>query len=157
MKRPIYFIFFIILLGFTTAETYSQNCHKFHLYGACMQYPGPNYKIDGQSRSSVIGVGDKLLYNVIFYGDRNYKLFFCATDQLLPLHFIISDSETGEMIYDSKKDNNIETLELNIENTRRMMLEISVLGNHSENINAEDLLGCMGMLIYYRPIVSGNK
>ena len=138
--------------GIAAPAVLAQNCNKFHLYGACMQYPGPNYKIDGQSRSNVIGVGDKLVYNVIFYGDRNYKLFFCCTDIMMPVHYILTDSETGDLIYDSNKDNNLETIELNIEKTRRIMLEISVLGTHSGKENVQELLGCVGMLIYYRPV-----
>jgi hypothetical protein len=152
MKRLTYIGIILFLIAFSGADAYSQNCTKFHLYGTCMQYPGAGYKMDGQSRSNTIGVGDKLVYNVIFYGDRSYKLIFCATDLFNPVHYVLLDSETRELIYDSKKDDYSETIELTIENTRRIMIEISVLALNADAKTTENFFGCVGFLMNYRPL-----
>jgi len=89
MKILTYIAISIVSFTFAVGDAYSQSCNKFHLYGTCMQYPGAGFKIDGQSRSNVIGVGDKLVYNVIFYGERDYKLIFCATELFNPVHYVL--------------------------------------------------------------------
>jgi hypothetical protein len=150
MKITTYIIVLFVLTAFSGIGVMAQSCNKFHLYGTCMQYPGSGYKMDGQSRSNVIGVGDKLVYNVIFYGDRSYKLIFCATDVFNPVHFVLTDSETRELIYDSKKDDYAETIELSIENTRRIMIEISVLALNADKQTTDDYFGCVGFLLNYK-------
>ncbi len=118
-----------------------------------MQYPGANYKIEGQSRSNIIGIGDKLIYNVILYGGRNYKLFFCTSDLFYPMHFLLKDDLTKELIYDSKKDNYPENVEISIDNTRRVLIEISVLASSKDPALAENYLGCLGFLMHWKPEV----
>lgn len=150
MKRLSY-ITAILLLGILS-HTDAQNCNKFHLYGSCMQYPGAYYKLDGQSRSNVIGVGDKLVYNVVFYGDRTYKLIFCASDLFTPVHYILYDAETRDLIYDNKKDDYTETIEMSIEETRRIMIEISVLASKADQSTREEFFGCLGFLLHWKPV-----
>jgi len=152
MKKLAYIVTVVALTAFTTLESIGQNCNKFHLYGTCMQYPGASYKVDGQSRSNVIGLGDKLVYNVVFYGDRSYKLIFCATEQFIPVHYVLYDSETREQIYDSKVDDYSATVELSIEQTRRIMIEISVLALNADKETTEDYFGCVGYLMHYKPL-----
>jgi len=152
MKKAAYLGILIILFTLSGLKVYSQNCNKFHLYGTCMQYPGTLYKMDGQSRSNVIALGDKLIYNVIFYGERNYKLIFCTAKQFIPVHFVLYDSETREMIYDNKNDEYSETIELSIENTRRVKIEISILLQSSKDKYVEEFFGCVGFLLHWKPI-----
>ena len=141
----------IIILGIilSTSNAIGQSCNKFHLYGTCMQYPGAGFKVDGQSRSNVIGVGDKLVYNVIFYGERDYKLIFCATELFNPVHYVLMDAETRDLIYDSKSDDYSETIELSIETTRRIMIEVSVLALNTDTQVTDDYFGCVGYLMNY--------
>ena len=139
----------ILLIAGVAAQ--AQNCKKFHLYGKCMQYPGPHYKIEGQSRTNMIGVGDKLIYNVIFYGERDYKLFFCASDLFYPVHFTLTDDLSKKLIYDNSNDEFSETIELSIENTRRIMIEISVLAHDADKEVTSNYFGCLGFLMYWKP------
>ena len=152
MKKSAFIGIIIFLITFSGLTLKGQNCNKFHLYGSCMQYPGPYYKMDAQSRSNIIGVGDKMVYNVVFYGERNYKLIFCASELFNPVHFILTDSETRELIYDNMDNEYTETIELAIEKTRRIMIEISVLAQNADVVIAEDYFGCSGFLAYWKPI-----
>lgn len=152
MKILIY-IGIIFTLSFSVvSESKAQDCKKFHLYSYCMQYPGPKYKMEGQSRSNIIGLGDKLIYSVIFYGNRNYQLFFCTSEEFLPIHYVLRDANTNELIYDNKNDDYIETIGLNIENTRRIKVEVSVLGTEESRETIENYFGCLGFLLQYKKI-----
>jgi hypothetical protein len=139
-----------MLMAAITVDINAQDCRKFHLYGSCMQYPGPGYKIDGQSRSNMIGVGDKLIYNVIFYGDRSYTLFFCASDKFSPVHFRITDSNSRALIFDNADEEYTEMLELEIEYTTKLMIEVSVLGHEADQEFKDNFMGCLGFLMYYK-------
>jgi hypothetical protein len=151
MKLSSYIIVLFLLNLFIASNILAQDCKKFHLYGTCMQYPGPYFKMEGQSRSNVIGVGDKLTYNVIFYGERKYKLIFCATDMFNPVKYVMTDYMTKELIYDSTNDSYPETIELAIENTRRILIEVSVLALKAEKEKIDNYFGCVGFLVYYKP------
>lgn len=142
----------IIVLGslLSCFDAAGQNCNKFHLYGSCMQYAGPGFKMDGQSRSNTIGVGDKLVYNAVFYGDRDYKLYFCTSDLFKPVHFILLDGFTRELIYDNKSDDYSDFIELSVDNTRRIMIEVSVLATGTEPQFTENYFGCVGFLMNYK-------
>jgi hypothetical protein len=150
MKLISFKVIIISILLIAGVEVQAQNCRKFHLYGECMQYPGPKYKIEGQSRSNVIGVGDKLIYNVIFYGGRNYKLFFCASDLFYPVHFTLTDELSKKLIYDNSEDDFSKTIELSIENTRKVLIEISVLAQDADEEVKRNYFGCLGFLMYWR-------
>ncbi len=152
MKKILYTSVLLLLSIVLVNSAFTQNCNKFHLYGTCMQYPGASYKVDGQSRSNVIGIGDKLVYNVIFYGERSYKLIFCATELFNPVHYVLIDAETRELIFDSKNNDYSETVELSVEKTRRIMIEISVLALNADKKTTEDFFGCVGYLMHWKPL-----
>ena len=143
-------ILFFLLSAYSVVN--AQSCKKFHLYGACMQYPGANYKIDGQSRSNIIGIGDKLIYNIVLYGSRNYKLFFCATNEFNPVWFVLRDGETGELIYDNQTDGYPETISFKVEKSRTVKIEFSVLATNAPKDLVSGYLGCSGLLMYWTPV-----
>ena len=146
----------VFLSLFGTMNLQAQDCKKFHLYSTCMQFPGNFFKMDGQSRSNVMGVNDKLIYNVIFYGERQYKMYFCATAQFNPVSYTLIDSDTKELIYDSSKDKYPESLDISIEKTRKILIEISVLATNVEKEQKEQIdsfLGCVGFILYWKPDV----
>ncbi|MFZ5939395.1 MAG: hypothetical protein ACOYXB_02370 [Bacteroidota bacterium] len=141
-----------IMLLFALTMASGQNCKKFHLYGACMQFPGNNFKMDGQSRSNVIGVGDKLIYSMVFYGERQYKLYFCASEEFYPVHFRLVDSMTGQLIYDNSKDDYPDNVTVNIEYTRKINVELEVLALEASEEVKLSYLGCSGTLMLWKPI-----
>jgi len=147
-KIAIMALMLLIALTFVNG----QNCKKFHLYGTCMQFPGNNFKIDGQSRSNVIGFGDKLIYSMIFYGERQYKLYFCASDEFYPVHFKLIDPATSQVIYDNTKDEYSDNVALNIEYTRKINIEMEVLAQDATEDMKLSYLGCSGVLMLWRSL-----
>ncbi len=143
---------FIMFLGFQNVTAQKDNCRKFHLYGPCTQYAGPNFEYDGQSRSNVIGFGDKLIYNMIFYGERKYKIFFCTSDEFYPVHFKLIDPVSRELLYDNKDDDYPNDVTLNIEKTQRIMIEFSVLATDASPEVKMNYLGCSGVLMNWKEL-----
>lgn len=153
MKKVISFAaLFLLLMGF--AELYSQNdnCKKFHLYGPCTQYAGPRFEYDGQSRSNVIGFGDKLIYSMIFYGEREYHISFCTSEEFYPVHFKLIDPLSRELLYDNKDDDYATELSMNIEKTQRIMIEFTILAHEASQDVKMNFLGCSGLLLQWRSI-----
>ncbi|MFW5644366.1 MAG: hypothetical protein ACOCZL_00500 [Bacteroidota bacterium] len=151
MKKWIWFSG-ILVIFLSTSKLEAQDCKKFHLYGPCQQYAGPKFEYDGQSRSNVIGYGDKLIYSMIFYGEREYKLFFCTSEEFYPVHFKLIDPVSRELLYDNKEDNYSNDLSVNIEKTQRIMIELSVLAHEASPEVKRNFLGCSGLLMQWRPV-----
>jgi len=150
MKNRIILIA-VLLFSLSGINHAQEKCKKFHLYGTCMQYSGPNFKYDGQSRSNVIGFGDKLTYNIVFYGDRQYKIYVCTSTDLAPVHFKLINPMTREVIYDNKEDNYLENLTLNIDFTQNILVEMEVIASEATPERKYNFLGCSGILIEWKP------
>jgi hypothetical protein len=132
------------------ATAQKNSCKKFHLYADCNINPGPRFKYDGQSRSNIIGAGDKMIYNMVLYGERQYKINLCASDLFEPIHVVLMNAESEEVIYDNAQDDYRGTLTLNIENTQRLKISLEVLAEEMTEQDKLDYFGCIGMMMQYK-------
>ena len=128
------------------------DCKKFHLYSDCNVNPGPRFKYDGQSRSNIIGVGDQLIYSLVLYGGKQYKINFCTSEYFDPIHIMILDSETNEPIYDNKTDDYLEVLTLNIDETQRIKFSVEILAKEMSEEDKLEYFGCIGMMVQSKKI-----
>ena len=151
MKRFIIALF-IITLAVPMAVAQRNSCNKFHLYSDCNVNPGPRFKYDGQSRSNIIGAGDKMIYNLVLYADRQYKINFCVSDQFDPLHVVLLSAVSDEVIYDNAEDAYRESFTLNIENTQRLKISLEVLAEAMTEQEKLEYFGCVGMMIQYKQV-----
>lgn len=149
MKRIIIVIFIFI---FAVPVTFAQrnSCKKFHLYSDCNINPGPRFKFDGQSRSNIIGAGDKMIYSVILYADRQYKINLCVSDQFEPLHVVLINAADEQVLYDNARDDYRESITLNIEQTQRLKISLEVLAEEMTEQEKLDYFGCLGMMVQYK-------
>ncbi len=149
MKRIVIIILSLVLfVPILTAQ--KNSCRKFHLYSDCNVNPGPRFKFDGQSRSNVIGVGDQMIYSLVLYEGRQYKINFCTSDYFEPIHVKLISDETDEVIYDNASDDYLAMLTLNIDKTQRLKVFVEIL---AEDMSEEDKLeyfGCLGMMIQFK-------
>jgi len=147
-----YILFAAILFSNTSfVEAQRNNCKKFHLYGSCMEFTGIDFKYDNQSRSNIIGFGDKLTYRMVFYGERQYKIHFCTSEGFYPIHFKVFDSNSMKLFYDNEKEEYTDKITLNISSTQSLLIEISVLASESSDELKMNFLGCLGMLVEWKP------
>jgi hypothetical protein len=140
------------MLVVPVAVAQRNSCKKFHLYSDCNVNPGPRFKYDGQSRSNIIGAGDKMIYNVVLYADRQYKINMCVSDQFAPVHVVLHSAVSDEVIYDNARDEYRESLTLNIENIQRLKISLEVLAEEMTEQEKLEYFGCIGMMIQYKQI-----
>jgi hypothetical protein len=146
MKR-IVIIILSLVLSVPILKAQNNSCRKFHLYSDCNVNPGPRFKFDGQSRSNIIGVGDQMIYSLVLYEERQYKINFCTSDYFEPIHVQIINSETDEVIYDNVTDDYLATLTLNVDNTQRLKIFVEILAKDMPEEDKLEYFGCLGMMI----------
>lgn len=147
MKRVTIYLILGLLLVSSGLHAQKDQCRKFHLYGECRQYPGAKFKYDGQSRSNIIGVGDQLIYSLVLYGEKQYKLYFCTSEYFKPVHIVLMNGETGENMYDNEVDDYIDNLTLNIDKTQRVKVSVEIIAKDMSEEEKLEYFGCIGMLI----------
>jgi len=131
----------------SSLKAQKNSCKKFHLYSDCNVNPGPRFKYDGQSRSNVIGAGDQMIYSLVLYGERQYKINFCTSDLFEPIHLKLISADTDEVIYDNKDDDYLAMLTLNIDITQRLKISVEVLADEMSEQDKLEYFGCLGMMI----------
>lgn len=146
MKRIVIIILsFILFVPTLTAQ--KNSCRKFHLYSDCNVNPGPRFKFDGQSRSNVIGVGDQMIYSLVLYEKRQYKINFCTSDYFEPIHVKLINAETDEVIYDNVSDDYLAMLTLNTDQTQRLKIFVEIFAKEMSEEDKLEYFGCLGMMI----------
>jgi hypothetical protein len=149
MKRTI-FALLLITLAVPVLTAQRNSCRKFHLYSDCNVNPGPRFKFDGQSRSNIVGAGDQMIYNLVLYGNRQYKIYTCISDLFGPIHVVLINAANDEVIYDNANDEYLGTLTLNIEYTQRLKVSMEVLAEEMSEQDKLEYFGCIGMMIQYK-------
>lgn len=151
MKKAILIIFSLVLIS-PAVFGQRNDCKKFHLYAECNTNPGPRFKYDGQSRSNIIGVGDQLIYSLVLYGEKQYKINFCTSEYFEPIHIKLMDGVTNDVMYDNKSDDYLQTLTLNIDNTQRIKVFVEILAEDMSEEEKMEFFGCIGMMVQAKKI-----
>jgi hypothetical protein len=150
MKRKgqiqVLLILFLILPGHLIA----QNCETHHLDGDCHSDLQRGYKMYSQSHSSPISPLDTVEMNVVFYGQKDYILSFCTHNKLYPIHFVLIDQQTEEVLYDNEDDDYLESLGLGFDVAKPLTIKVDVLARKSTEEEITDKIGCLGLLIQYK-------
>jgi hypothetical protein len=108
------------------------------------------YKIYSQSKSVGMSPIDTVEFNIVFYGQKDYIFSFCTHAKLYPVHFILIDPDTGDVLYDNANDRYIESLGIGFDVTKSLKIRVDVLARKSSEEEIENYLGCLGLLIQYR-------
>jgi hypothetical protein len=128
----------------------SQDCDSHHIEGDCRFDLQRGYNSYSQSHSTRISPNDTVEMNVIFYGQKDYILSFCTHKKLYPVHFVLVDQQTKEVLYDNQEDEFLESLGLGFDVTRSLTIKVSVLARLSTPQELEENVGCLGFLIQYK-------
>lgn len=140
----------LLLLLTSGAMVFGQFCKDFHRVGDCREDIERTYRYYDQSRSDMIGVGYTLKYNVVFYGNKNYKISFCTKNNYYPIHFRLIDVLSEKVLYDNADDDYIEALGFTMENTKQVVIELEVLAHNASDREIEEFYPCVGMLIQFK-------
>ena len=128
----------------------SQNCDNHHTEGDCRYDIQRGHKLYSQSKSISMSPLDTIELNIVFYGQKDYILSFCTHKKMYPIHFILEDQQTGQILYDNEEDRYLESLGVGFDVTKSLIIKIDVLARQSTEDEIKENLGCLGLLIQYK-------
>ena len=142
-------ILFVLLL-FAPLSVMAQDCVDYHKLGDCMMDRQKGYMIYSQSKSVGMSPTDTVEFNVIFYGQKDYIFSFCTHAKLYPVHFVLIDPDSGDVLYDNAKDRYIESLGIGFDVTKSLTIKVDVVARKASEDEIEQYVGCIGLLIQYK-------
>ena len=145
-KTKILALLLLILPG----QLIAQNCDQHHLDGDCQYDLQKGYKVYSQSHSTQISALDTVELNVVFYGQKDYIISFCTHKNLYPIHFVLIDQQTGDVLYDNEGDKYIESLGLGFDVAKPLTIRVDVIARKSTEEQIQEKIGCIGLLIQYK-------
>jgi len=146
--RQIQILFVLFLIA--PLSVMAQDCVDYHKLGDCMMDRQKGYKIYSQSKSVGMSPIDTVEFNVIFYGQKDYIFSFCTHAKLYPVHFVLIDPDSGDVLYDNAKDRYIESLGIGFDVTKSLTIKVDVVARKASAEEIEQYVGCLGLLIQYK-------
>ena len=128
----------------------AQECVEYHTVGDCTMDIQKDFQLYSQSKSATISAKDTIEFNIVFYGQKDYIFSFCTHRKFYPIHFLLIDPETGDVLYDNKDDRYLESLGIGFDVTRNLIIRINVLARKASEEEIEEYLSCVGLLIQYK-------
>lgn len=131
-------------------HAHSQSCEFHHTEGDCRYDIQKSYKIYSQSKSVTLSPLDTIELNIVFYGQKDYMLSFCTHRKMYPIHFVLIDQQTDQVLYDNEDDKFLESLGVGFDVTKSLLIKINVLARESTEEEIKENIGCLGLLIQYK-------
>jgi hypothetical protein len=128
----------------------AQNCENHHIEGDCRFDLQKGFKIYSQSHSVTMSLLDTIELNAVFYGQKDYILSFCTLKKMYPIHFVLIDQQTQQVLYDNEEDKYLESLGLGFDVTKSLIIKVDVLARESTEEEINENMGCLGLLIQYK-------
>ena len=139
-----------VLLLLVPFYAHSQACESHHTEGDCRYDLQRGYKIYSQSKSVSMSPLDTVELNIVFYGQKDYMLSFCTHRKMYPVHFVLIDQQTDQVLYDNEDDKYLESLGVGFDVTKSLLIKVDVLARESSEQEIKENLGCLGLLIQYK-------
>ncbi len=133
----------ITLIGLS--NSYGQSCLEFHKSKNCKPKNSDGFKLSSLSRGYQLEVGKTVTFEVVLYGDQEIILQCCTEDDFYPVRFKLVSSVNGDEIYDNKYNDYIDNLNLALDQTELIAIQVSV---EPKKASAKGKKVCIGMSIY---------
>ena len=138
------------LIMFFPVQLMSQDCGNHHTEGDCRYDIQRDHKLYSQSKSISLSPLDTVELNMVFYGQKDYILSFCTHKKMYPIHFVLIDQQTHQVLYDNEEDKYLESLGLGFDVTKSIIVKVDVLARQSSEEEIKENIGCLGLLIQYK-------
>jgi hypothetical protein len=147
MKHILYIVTFLLL----ASGAYSQ-CDNYHTGFYCRVTPqeAKDMVLSSQSRSAYVEANKAYNFQMTLFGDMDYRIIFCAGKKFYPIHYTITEKETGVLLYDNLDDDYIESIGFSIENTTIVIVEVTLLAKGAKFKDFRDGRTCIGIPILFR-------
>ena len=130
----------------------AQDCTGYHQYH-CV-YADYTFFYSRQSKSTLFQRGQTSELNMVAYGGEDYYVGVCAHRKFGDIHFkIMEDNEQRTLIYDNTKDEFASSVIFSNENTRNLIIEVSV----PEGKGSDKDRRCVGVIIQFRKVEASDE
>lgn len=154
MKRFIILISIFTFISITAEYAFSQECSNYYEQGDCQTPYTERYRLSSLSKSYNLEVGKTVTYEVVLYGEYEIIVQCCTDIDKYNVRFKITSSENGKEIYDNKFNNYLNNLNLLLDHTELMSIEVSVEPKKKKYSNGKV---CIGMAIYNEKELHNNN
>ena len=142
-------IIIIIISSFGFAnDLHGQECLKFHKSDNCRPENADGFRLSSLSHGHYLEVGRTVTFEVVLYGENEIIIQCCTEDDFYPVRFKLKSSVNGNIIYDNKYNNYIDNLNLLLDHTESIAIEISIEPKQKKLSKLKDGKVCVGMAIY---------
>lgn len=145
-----YFVLLIIVACFSlTSNIKAQNCEQFHSKKCSLIERGN--KISSQSRSALFKLGHSSSFDFLALRGKEYFIQVCYDDNLQGLEFNVSSENNNDIHTNNTGENYVSLL---VKESTLLTVNISVPESEVdiEKLEADDIYGCVGILIEYKKI-----
>ncbi|MDX9770947.1 MAG: hypothetical protein RBT19_11330 [Tenuifilaceae bacterium] len=146
------FIITITALLFSMAS-YSQ-CDEYYNRISCRPSPqeAKDMILSSQSKSSYLEARKTYKFQMTLFGNMDYRIIFCTERKFYPIHYVITEKDTGIPLYDNEMDDYVESIGVSIENTTIVIVEVTLLAKDAKFRDFRQNRACLGVPILYRRI-----
>lgn len=152
MKLKSLFIAFAFAVAVPAVN--AQECGQFHKRAGCSQATEEGFMYNSQSKSGLFAPGTSSKLKVVFYEGFDYSISLCS-DKLFGtagLDFTLTDTKTGEVLYNNATDSKSQHMEFSCETTRAVTITVTVPGAAPKKGSGKAYDGgCVGVLIEQKP------
>jgi hypothetical protein len=152
-RYKLIYIGLSIILFITLEQNYCQSCYNYHSQKVCVSKLEKGFKLYGQSESALLIIDSVSELPVIFYGNKDYIINVCTEKGYYPVHFVIKEYETKQVLYDNMEDDYIESVGLTFENPTKVIFEVTLLAWDVEASGFGEDDACVGVHIQWRRVI----
>lgn len=132
---------------------YSQ-CDDYHNKVSCRPsaQEAKDMILSSQSKSSYLEANKTYKFQMTLFGNMDYRIIFCTERKFYPIHYVITEKDTGIPLYDNEPDDYVESIGVSIENTTIVIVEVTLLAKDAKFKDLRQNRACLGVPILYRRI-----
>lgn len=148
MKSTFLQIAFLLLV----TSGASAQCVDYHLSFNCRPSPqeAKDMILSSQSKSVYLEAQRPYKFQMTLFGNMDYKIIFCAQRKFYPIHYTITEKETGLILFDNKEDQYVESIGFTTDKTTIVIVELTLLAEKAKFKDIRSDRSCVGVPILFR-------
>lgn len=108
--------------------------------------------LSSQSRGAKLEAGQTYTFRMTFFRNMDYRIIFCTSPKFYPIHFVIREKDTGNVLFDNKDDDYVESIGFTTENTTMVTIDVTLLAEGANFKDFRQNRTCLGIPILYRKV-----
>jgi len=109
------------------------------------------------SRRYNLDVKKTVRYELVFYGGKEIIIQCCTENEFYPIRFKLIKSESGKVIYDNKYNDYLDNINILLDHTELLAVEISLEAKERKIKKAKDGKACIGLAVYTEDDLKQNN